>query len=678
MLTLGIALYLGQAGLAELASAQEGVEVPFLDEWSSSGHNDATAEAFIHWDEDDPAEVPTNCAKCHSTPGYQDFLGVDGSAAGTVDEAAPIGTTIQCVACHNDATLTKDSVVMPSGIELTGLGDESRCMECHQGRQSKVSVDEAIAEAGVDEDTVSEDLGFLNIHYYAAAATKYGTLAKGGYEYEGKSYDSFFVHVEEFDTCIECHDPHTLELQIEACSECHVDVVTVEDLKDVRMPGSLVDYDGDGDLEEGVFYELQGLQELLYQAIQAYADEVVGEPITYDAASYPYFFDAAAERYSSWTPRLLKAAYNYQVSLKDPGTFAHGGKYIIQLLTDSLEDVNSVLSTPVEAEGDIRRIDHGHFAGSEEAFRHWDEDGEVPASCSKCHSAGGLPTFIKDGATVSEPIANGFQCRTCHSDLSTFAIYEVAEVEFPSGAVINSENPSTNLCMNCHQGRSSTADVDEAVEGLADDAVAEDLGFINIHYFAAGATRYGTEVQGAYEFAGNEYEGYFSHISDYSGCTDCHSTHQLEVKAAECGDCHDGVETAEDLETIRETGTDFDGDGDTDEGLAMEIDTMREVLYDAMLEYAAGTTGAENIVYDSHSYPYFFLDTNANGEPDPDEAAYPNRYNTWTPTLLRAAFNYQYAAKDPGAFAHNGLYVIQVLYDSIEAVGGDVSGMTRP
>ena len=41
-----------------------------------------------------------------------------------------------------------------------------------------------------DMDAVSEDLGFTNIHYFAAAATLYGTLAKGGYEYEGKTYDA--------------------------------------------------------------------------------------------------------------------------------------------------------------------------------------------------------------------------------------------------------------------------------------------------------------------------------------------------------------------------------------------------------------------------------------------------------------------------------------------------------
>ena len=184
-------------------------------------------------------------------------------------EDFPIGSTITCVTCHNDSTVDKDTVVMPSGVELTGLGAEARCMECHQGRQSKVTVDARIEAAGVDDDTVSEDLGFANIHYYAAAATKYGTEAMGGYEYDGKTYDAFFVHVEGYEACQDCHDSHTLEVKVEECSACHTDVSTVEDLRDLRMPGSLVDYDGDGDLAEGVSFELTGVQEQLYAALLA-------------------------------------------------------------------------------------------------------------------------------------------------------------------------------------------------------------------------------------------------------------------------------------------------------------------------------------------------------------------------------------------------------------------------
>ena len=239
------------------------LEVPFLEEWQSSGHADATAEAFIHWNEDDPAEIPETCAKCHSSTGYQDYLGADGTEPDKVDAPHPIGTVVDCVACHNDVTVVKDSVIMPSGLEITGLGDESRCMECHQGRESKVSVDKAIADAGVDADTVSDKLSFRNIHYFAAAATKYGTLAKGGYEYDGNSYDAMFAHVDGYETCIDCHNSHTLELKIEGCTECHEDVATVDDLKNVRMAGSAVDYNGNGDVDEGIYYELQGLQDAL-------------------------------------------------------------------------------------------------------------------------------------------------------------------------------------------------------------------------------------------------------------------------------------------------------------------------------------------------------------------------------------------------------------------------------
>jgi hypothetical protein len=51
--------------------------VPFEEAWANSPHNDITSESFIHWDGDDPAVVPASCAKCHSEPGYLDFLGAD-------------------------------------------------------------------------------------------------------------------------------------------------------------------------------------------------------------------------------------------------------------------------------------------------------------------------------------------------------------------------------------------------------------------------------------------------------------------------------------------------------------------------------------------------------------------------------------------------------------------------
>lgn len=667
----------------------ETLTIPFLNDWITSPHADFTAEAFIHWNEEDPAEVPETCAKCHSTPGHLDFLGVDGSAAGAVDAPAPVGSVVECVACHNSVNQTKTSVVMPSGLELTGLGDEGRCVECHQGRQSKVSVDAAIEKAALaDADTASADLNFLNIHYYAAAVTKYGTLAKGGYEYDGNSYDANFAHVAEFDTCIECHNSHTLEVKVEACADCHEGVAAVEDLREVRMAGSEVDYDGDGDMEEGMYYELEGVRDLLLQAIQSYAGDVAGTAIAYDAASHPYFFidtngngtaDAdevnGDNRFNAWSARLLKAAYNYQTSLKDPGAYAHGGKYIIQLMYDSVADLNTALAEPVDLTN-VHRVDNGHFAGSEEAFRHWDADGAVPGSCAKCHSSGGLPMFLKEGTTISQPPSNGMQCTTCHNDLKEFTRYTVEEVKFPSGATVAAPDENSGLCLNCHQGRESTVSVNKLIGDAEADTVSESLRFLNVHYFAAGATRFGGEAQGAYEYEGKEYAGFFDH-SDANGCTDCHGAHSLQVDWESCTECHEEVQAPEDITAVRYYFDDWDGDGDTDEGVADEISTLQETLYAAMQAYATETAGA-GIAYDAHAYPYFFIDTNGNGTADEDEVNNDNRFNTWTPRLLRAAYNYQYVQKDPGAFTHNAPYILQVLYDSIEDIGGDVSAMLRP
>ena len=668
-------------------SPAEAAVCPFLNIWAASGHADAASLSFTYWDKADPREIPADCAKCHSTLGFLDFLGVDGSEAWKVDKAAPVGTVIFCEACHNPVTARLTSVVFPSGAEVKGLGDEARCMQCHQGRASTVAVDNAIAKAGVAEDAVSADLAFINIHYYAAAATQFGTLAKGGYQYAGKSYDARFAHVEGFQTCANCHDPHSLQINVEACTLCHPGVASVEDFKKVRTEGSTKDYDGDGDVKEGIYYEIEGLQAMLFRAIQAYAKEVSKTAIAYNPAAYPYFFVDAngngqadpdesnfGNRYNAWTPRLMKAAYNYQTSLKDPGAFVHGGKYIIQLLYDSIEDLNAALSQPVDL-SKAHRVDAGHFDGSAEAWRHWDAEGEVPAACVKCHTAEGLPMFLKNGATIAVEPSSSMACTTCHDHTNWPARYEVKEVTFPSGAKVALENLDTNLCLHCHQGRESTVSVNRAIAaaGVGPDTPSDKLAFRNIHYFAAGASLFGTEVKGAYEYDGKTYAGRFMHVQGFQTCLDCHDAHGLEIEAKTCAGCHK-VEKPKD---IRMSPTDFDGDGNTTEGIAGEVETMQEVLYAAILKYAAEKVGTP-IVYHPYAYPYFFIDTNGNGVADPEEANFGNRYNAWTPRLLKAAYNYQFASKDPGAYTHNGKYILQVLYDSIADIGGSVAGMTRP
>lgn len=664
----------------------QSVDLPYIEAlWKVSGHADGTAEAFNDWNDSTPPQVPVTCARCHSTPGYLDYLGADGSAAGVVDKPAPIGTVIDCTACHNEVTDTLSSVTFPSGVEVKDLGPEARCMQCHQGRESKVSVDNLISTAGLADpnklDTASTALKFLNIHYYAAGATLYGGIAKGGYQYDGKSYDVKFAHVQGVDTCIDCHDQHSLEVRLEACASCHTGVKTKEDLRKVRTAGSGHDYDGDGDLTEGIAGEIEGLQAALYAAIQAYA-KAAGVPIAYDSHTNPYFFKdtngngqvdpneaTSANKYAPWTPRLLKAAFNYQVSLKDPGAFAHNAKYVIQLLFDSIEDLDPALVAK------LTRNDAGHFAGSEEPWRHWDKDGKVSGSCSKCHSAAGLPFYLQEGVAASQPLSNGMMCTTCHNSLPEFTRYVAKTVLFPSGAKLDTGDAGSNLCINCHQGRESTVSVSAAIAGLDLDTVATKLKFLNVHYFAAGATLFGTLAKGAYEYDGKTYAGRMTHVSSHDTCTECHETHTGALKAQSCSStfCHGTAKP----ENIRKDLRDFDGDGSKTEGLAHEIDDLAGILYGAIRDYAANIVKAP-IVYDSQANPYFFSDANGNGQRDEGEVSYAN----WTPRLLLAAYNYQYAQKEPGAFAHNGKYMIQILNDSLADLGTkvpvDMTKMIRP
>jgi hypothetical protein len=321
-------------------------EVPFYAEWAKSPHAHRSSEAFTHWNKE--GTVPVACARCHSTPGFQDYLGADGSATGVVDRPAPIGTVITCVACHNSKTRALTSVVFPSGARVDNLGTDARCMACHQGVESTDSVTKAVANIG--EDAVDPKLGFLNVHYRAAGATLMGSVARGAYQYPGKTYAGRFQHREPYSRCGACHDVHTTEVKVVDCAACHRNVTDKPSLHKIRL--SMVDYDGNGDVGEGLAQEIENLRVRLYAAIQAYAKTAAGKPIAYDLDAYPYFFvDTNANgvadkdeakfpnKYNAWTPRLLKAAYNYQFVTKEPGAYAHNPVYTIQILYDSLSDL---------------------------------------------------------------------------------------------------------------------------------------------------------------------------------------------------------------------------------------------------------------------------------------------------------------------------------------------------
>ncbi len=449
-------------------------------EWLASAHGDRHAMAFNDWNDTNPQAVPGACSRCHTTTGYQSYIGLTGTAYATPANQ-PIGQVITCDACHNEKASELTSVKFPSGTTVSGLGKEARCMMCHQGRESTSSVEAKIAAAapGTVDDAMSvgaTPVSFMNVHYLAAGATLYGTQAMGGFEYPDPAkadpakwyavqgttvqprlqYEMKFKHVKgslpyaEMDSCLGCHDPHAAEVRIDRCATCHVNaagnvVATKTDLRDIRMAGTTADFDGDG-VKKGVYYEIEGMRALLLQAIKDYAQAQFGKPIKYDGATYPYFLldDGSNAKYPNWSARLLKAAYNYQFSVKDPGAFAHNAKYVIELLYDSIADMKASgkITLSDAAFAKLVRNDSNHFNGDAEAYRDWDEeaipstppaggrgsttgtDQMVNANCSRCHSVEGFDYIAASGTQttfVPSPRINGMDCESCHEEGANFS-----------------------------------------------------------------------------------------------------------------------------------------------------------------------------------------------------------------------------------------------------------------
>ena len=98
--------------------------------------------------------------------------------------------------------------------------------------------------------------------------------------------------------------------------------------------------------------EVADLSRFLYAKMQEYARDELGKPICYDSSRYPYFFNDTNDngvcdngeasffnRYTAWDGRLLRAAHNYQHSLKEVGAWAHNFAYVTQLVIDSIVDL---------------------------------------------------------------------------------------------------------------------------------------------------------------------------------------------------------------------------------------------------------------------------------------------------------------------------------------------------
>lgn len=316
-----------------------------ITQWARSGHSNIHSQAFAYWN--DAGSIPPVCATCHSGAGFRALYGLDGSAPGLPQSPMPVGGVVDCDTCHHPGLPAITEIRLPSGNHHPVGGVEAACMTCHQGRGSGVAIDRA-AGAGA-EDEVNPQLGFINPHYAIAAASLLGGAGALGYQYPGKDYQQRFFHARPVSTCTGCHEPHELTVAEATCTSCH----QTGNPRAIRI--SRQSFDGSGNLDQGIHTDIIVNRARLFALLTKYANEVSGTPILYDGSRHPYFYsdhnadglpdqkDGAAVPYSSWTPRLLKAAYNWKFTGADAGIHVHNPHYALQLIFDSAEDISKAM-----------------------------------------------------------------------------------------------------------------------------------------------------------------------------------------------------------------------------------------------------------------------------------------------------------------------------------------------
>lgn len=674
------------------ATVQPKLEIPFEEAWSISPHSAQNAQNIPDWNNPSKRSVDSTCVGCHTAEGFNQLL-TEGSTESAPFPTGTIPFSINCETCHSSAAQALSSVKFPSGEEIAGSGGDTICLACHQGTGSTETVQQALTDAGnVDSDTIleaSSGLTWVDSHDGAAASVLMGSSAHSGYEYQGKTYSPAADHPAGDSTCTSCHDAHSLQVRVDTCQKCHLEISTTQDARALRTVNSNVDYDGDGDLSEGLAYEIETLRGMLYQALQIYAKEAAAAPIVYDQQTYPYFFiDRNADgktdpdevqptnSYTGWTPRLFKAAYNYRFASADSGGYAHNGAYLIELLYDSIEDLNKKISTPIDL-SHASRSATGHFDSASTAFRQWDEANTVPAACSRCHTSTGAAQYALDEVSTRQYPAVSLECSTCHSDLRTFALKDAGDTSFPAGVRLGYENidDASNLCLSCHTGTTSGADVTATTGTTRADEPSGKMDLPLQHSDAAAAILFGSEAHSLYEYPGQKYSTNFYHPGGGDTCLSCHDAHTLKVDGTQCVRCH-GVSDPKKVRWVNAT-QDYNGNGNLNEGLAEEIESLKQQLY-AKMQWYAGVYMDTPMAYTPDTSPYYFKDNNNNGMADPEEINPQNAFTIWTPRLLRAAYNYHAIASDAGAYAHNGDYVLQILFDAIRDMGGSVKGLARP
>jgi hypothetical protein len=279
-------------------------------------------------------------------------------------------------------------------------------------------------------------------------------------------------------------------------------------------------------------------------------------------------------------------------------------------------------------------------------------DNSIGGNCARCHEGEGFVSFTKgevfSGADLTEADHIGVTCATCHDPHGNSNEFSLRDTPAGSDTLGNgyqyTGGGTGRLCMNCHKARRDNVSYIQTAN-------------MSSHWGPHHSTQADVLLgQNAAEFDGVFNNGNHKDIFT-NACVDCHmiattdtgtvtrdrvgghsfSLHDADndyYHATACVSCHPGVTNWDDFEAD----TDYDADGVV-ESVPQEIAGLEALLVNYLPPV---------------------------GEPSID-------YNLIdTDVLKKAYWNYQLIAYDGSGGMHNAKFAVDVLTQSIIAIGGVV------
>jgi hypothetical protein len=311
-----------------------------MAEWNNSLHSHSTRTPS--------GANRDNCVRCHTAPGFRNFVEFGGKTAyvtNTVYEA------ITCAACHDphDAThphqlRAANTYTLPEGTTVTNVGSGALCMTCHHSRNGEVTQNITNYKLGLPTWANGSSFG---VHDSTAGDMVEGVNAfTYGKEIPSGSHNAVIPNV-----CVGCHmqpvapdhpaftkaGGHTFSMTypvvsggvtntvdlVNVCVKCHG---PIQEFNFARK-----DYDGDG-IIDGVQTEVQHLLEKLSRLL----------PNSTYRADGNYIGDGLVKSPSvktNWPTKFLQAAWNWQFVNVEGSKGVHNAPYAVGVLKASIADL---------------------------------------------------------------------------------------------------------------------------------------------------------------------------------------------------------------------------------------------------------------------------------------------------------------------------------------------------